>query len=542
MERVRNQLYLGGVKWRYKKIPELPLIEPEKVQSIPLEVELNKTYKYTYQGTDTLDGHPTWKVRFEPTEPGDFFAGTVWIDQKTGAHRKLRATQSGLEAPVVGNEMTAWFDWVEDSGERYWTQVKSFNLQILTVAGLRLALQIDGERYDFRFNRPEIDTTLEQAYASDVQILRDSDKGFRYLTKKNGKREVSDEVFSKKKALVGGVFFDPAQDTPLPLAGFNYTNLDFLGKGYQANFFVAGAINDLIVSNPDFLGKGWDLTGELFLTAFAFEDSVYEMGEEVEELGVSRLTESMNLTLGIPVTEFFKFEANYGLRYIDYGAGDEMRTEDDEVTDDNRDKPIYRPPVSTFENIGRVGLLFNKARFSSRLEYELVQRTDWEEFGVVGAFEPLEDQYSKLSFDAAISKRLPRFQTIEGNLRYIKGWDLDRFSRIGFGFFENRVSGFGSSGAEGDEALRLSMEYEIGVSGVFNLDLQLDVARAWTEMSDIEGNLFREPIDLAGIGVAANFMGPWGTLIRFDLGYGLHSDLEGEDGDISGQIVFLKLY
>lgn len=531
IERIREKLFIGGVRWKGKDLPELPLIQPEKVQSVPLDIELDKTYTYTYEGEDVIDGHRTWQVRFRPTEPGDFFAGMVWIDQQTGAHRKLRAIQSGLEPPVIGNEISAFYDWVEDGGTRYWTQVREENLQIINIAGARIALQINAQRQDFRFNREDVDQVLATAYASDVTILRDTDDGFRYLKKdKDGQRQVTDDTLPRSRALLGGVLFDPDEDTPIPLAGFNYNSFDFMDSGWQANFFVAGAINDLILSNPDFLGKGWDFTAELFLQAIYFGDDVYVDGEEAEELEVESIRESLNLTLGIPINTFFKFSANYSARYLDYQEADDTRED-------------FVLPTSHVEHLGRATLAFSRARFNSSLEYEFAKRSDWEAFGVPGEMAPVEDSYRTLTFDASISKRLAGFQTLEADVRYLKGWNQDRFSRFGFGFFENRVAGFGSSGIEADEALRLRTEYELGVSGIFSVDIALEGARTWLDIPQVDGTVIaREPIDLAGVGLAVNFFGPWQTLMRVDIGYGVYADLASEEGDFSGQIVFLKLF
>lgn len=526
IERVRKEFYISGVKWPSKKLPELPLIQPEKIQTVPLEVDLDKSYRYTYQGEDRVDGFPTWKVRFEPKQAGDYFSGVVWIDKQTGAHRKMSAVQSGLEAPVVGNEITAFFDWVEDGGTRYWTQVREENLQLINIAGERITVQIHSNRSNFAFNREGLAAELETAYKSDSIILRDTDKGFRYLKKKDGVRLLTEDTTFKKKALLGGVLYDPAEDSPIPLAGFNYTNLNMFDKGWQANFFVAGAINDLIVSNPNFMDRNWDFTAELFLNAIYFSDNVYENGEKNEALEVENLRESLNLTLGLPLNSFFKFSFNYALRYLDYKATSKT------------DEAFVIPP-ETFEHIGRLTLQFSRKRFDSELQYEYTKRSDWEAFGLPGQQEPVEDSYSKIRFDAGLSKRLGNFSEISGNFRYLKGENLDRFSRFGFGFFENRVAGFSSSGIEADEAVRLGLDYEVGLSGLFGLNLSLDGARAWRD-EPMPGEL--DQVDLAGIGLAINFIGPWKTVMRLDMGYGLFSDLPGEEGNISGQLVFLRLF
>lgn len=531
IERIRKATYLGGVKWKGDKQPELPLISPEKVQTAPLVIDLDKSYTYTYKGEDTIDGHATWKVGFEPKGTGNFFSGTVWIDQQNGAHRKLRAIQSGLEPPVIGNEMTVYFDWVEQDGVKYWTQVREENLQLINIVGERIVLQISSRRSNYRFNSGQADQRLKEAYAGDATILRDTQKGFRYLKAKgDGEREISEDTFLKKKAVLGGILFDPALDSPIPLAGFNYTNLDFLGRGYQANFFLAGAINDLIVSNANFLGTNLDFTGELFLTPLYFGDTVYEENEERKDLEIESLNESLNLTLGVPLGSFWKFSGNYGLIYRDYKRADD--------TD-----PDYILPKSHLEHVGRLNLEYSRARFISRVQYSFSKRSAWEDFGLPEDTDTVEDSFSTLQVDMSLSKRLPKFQNITGELRYLKGWNLDRFSRFGFGFFENRVNGFGTSGIRGDSATRLKFEYEKGIKGLFNIEFDITGARAELDETVIIGGYQQpEKVDLAGIGAALNFMGPWQTLIRLDIGYGAYSSLKAEEGDVSGQIVFLKLF
>jgi len=521
--RVRKNLYIGNVKWPYKDLPELPLIQPEKIQSEPLVIDLDKSYRYAYQGEDKVDGHPTWKVRFVPKEPGDFLSGTVWIDQDTGAHRKLRAQQSGLEPPVSGHEKTAFFDWIEYEGRRYWVETHEDGLLIVNVLGEAIAFQVNIERRDFVFNHADMQSNLDTALSSDQMMLQDTAEGYKYLVKRNGKREVSNEDFVSKKLLLGGVQLDPSLDFPIPLGGFNYSDLDFRDKGYQVNLFVAGALNIGHLSNTNFMDKGWDLTAEIFTTALYFSDTIYEGDEKRDDLEVESIRQAFNITLGIPLNTFTKFSANYSLRYLDYKQADD--------TD-----PEFVIPSSTFENIARLNLSYDRHGFSSALEYEGVVRSDWESWGLPDSAEPVEDEYHSIQLDLAVNKKLPKFQNVTVDARYLKGWNLDRFSRFGFGFFENTVAGYGTSGVDGDEAVRLRLGYDIGVKNLFQINTTLDGARAWRDTSA------SEPVDIFGFGTAVNFIGPWKTLVRINLGYGFHSTLEGEEGDVSGQILFLRLF
>lgn len=531
IEHVREKMFFNGVAWPYEDLPELPLIQPEKVQSEPLVLDLDTSYSYEYAGTDSLKGHACWKVKFNPKGEGNYYRGTVWIDQETGAHHKVRAIQSGLEPPVVGHEMTVFYDWVKVNGRSYWLQVREESLQVLNVVGVRIPLQISSERSEFEIDAPEFTSRKIAFYNSDALILRDTDEGFRYLKPgKDGKRIVSDQVFTRQKFVVGGVLYDPGMDYPVPLAGFNYVDLDFLGKGYQTNVFLAGAINDVILSHNNFLGKGWDLSAELFVSALYFSDSVYRNGEEVLTEEVEKLTESFNLTLGIPMGPFFKMEANLATRFIDFKEGDDM-------------EESFVLPSNHFENQAKMDLFFNRGRVSSHLDYRFVKRSDWQAWGFPDDQAPLFDSYRKLEWDSSYSMKLPKFQTLRFSASYLKGWDLDRFSSFGFGFFENHVAGFGTSGIEASQAVRLRAGYQRGVKELFQLGVRFDVARAWQDdLYGVDATADGSPVDLMGIGVNVNMIGPWKTVIRVEVGYGLDADLENEAGDVTGQLVFLKLF
>src|SRR5258708_16808080 len=63
---VWQDFYLNGVKWKYGRIPELPLIQPEKVTQLPLAIHLTNEYRYDLvRETDVL-GYHTYLAHFEP--------------------------------------------------------------------------------------------------------------------------------------------------------------------------------------------------------------------------------------------------------------------------------------------------------------------------------------------------------------------------------------------------------------------------------------------------------------------------------------------
>jgi hypothetical protein len=92
----------------WKKIPELPLIQPEKVVTLPLDLTFDKSYDYQLAGEDELAGRPAYVVAFEPTKElagKSLYRGRVWIDRETFGLLRF-GPQTHLEAPILQNEET----------------------------------------------------------------------------------------------------------------------------------------------------------------------------------------------------------------------------------------------------------------------------------------------------------------------------------------------------------------------------------------------------------------------------------------------------
>ena len=49
------EFFINGVKWKYGGIPELPLIQPEKVTQLPLDIHLSNEYRYELVRATELD-------------------------------------------------------------------------------------------------------------------------------------------------------------------------------------------------------------------------------------------------------------------------------------------------------------------------------------------------------------------------------------------------------------------------------------------------------------------------------------------------------
>ena len=80
------------------------------------------------------------------------------------------------------------------------------------------------------------------------------------------------------------------------------------------------------------------------------------------------------------------------------------------------------------------------------------------------------------------------------------------------------------------------LKYSFNISDVVRFDAVLDHARVH------DPRIAPGMTDHTGFGVAASFVGPWETILRFDVGYALKSDLDPVEGDVEAMVLVLKLF
>ncbi len=181
-----------------------------QVELDPLEIELDRTYRYEYLGEEVLDGHAAWKIGFEPLQEGAYLSGTAWIDVKTHAHRKLTFAHAGLAGPLIRREVTRFYDWVPDDGECFWNWSRSEGLSVVESPTSRVALAIDTERYGFDYNRADIEHQVRLAHASEVPI--------HVATPPDGHRWLVREEPKKRRRLLGRLFHRRGRDREAAVA------------------------------------------------------------------------------------------------------------------------------------------------------------------------------------------------------------------------------------------------------------------------------------------------------------------------------------
>jgi hypothetical protein len=539
-----QDLHVNGVRWRGPSIPEIPLVQPEKVATMPLEITFDKTYTYRLRGTEVVEGRDAWVVEFAPaaapaagdgaaTVPGgrSLYRGTVWVDRGLYARVRTRAVQLGLEGEVISNEETLFYRPIDDAGETAPWRPESLVLplrvvsqQLLSVVNATTLVEREALLTEVRVNGDDFAERRAAVTATDVTMLRDTERGLRYLVHQEGVegRVVKEGYDTDKWFVVGGVFWDDALDFPLPLGGVNYLDLDFRDRGAQLNVFFAGALLTANLAQPRLAGSRFDAGADLFAIAVPLTDTVYRDGEEVDAEEVESLPASLGLKLGRPVGSFFKVSGEYRLQRRDYGRTDE--------TADG-----FALPADHWEHSLGLSGRFVRSGYSLGLDAGYSLRSEWTDWGPAAAPVAAAANEDFLYWGASLAKtwHLPRFQKIGAEVAYVDGSDLDRFSKYGFGFFgDTRVHGYQSNRVRAESAWAVHGSYGFEVGELLRLDALGDVAWATDEESGLDGEV------LAGVGVAGTFVGPWQTLVNVDLGV----PVAGPDDGFVAYLVFLKLF
>ena len=531
---VWRNFYVGGVKWKSKRIPSVPLIQPEKVASLPADIRLTKDYDYRLRGTATVAGRDCWLIDFRPLEPApgrSLYRGTVWVDREIHARVRTRSTQVGLEGSVLAAEETRFYVPLDRSGlQSEWT-AESFVLpvrisgqQTLTILSATLPVEVETEITDIRINGEGFDHSREAALASDATMLRDTDDGLRYLKKgETGERYVETEFDSDRLFLVGGVFWDESVDYPLPLAGVNYLDLDFMGSGAQVDVFFAGAFLAAGIADPQLFGSRWNGGANLNGLFFKARNELFRDGVAVPEEDVKRRTASADLFVGRPLARFLNLELTYGLRMEDFSRADD--TAEDFIV-----------PQDTLTNYFRGVVQYNRAGYRLRLSGGVNRRSDWQFWGFPENDEFHPDQKDYLRWQARFGKTwwLPKFRRLRVFFEHLDGSNLDRFSGYDFGMFgDASVSGYQSGLVRAEKANGAHLLAGINYFEKIRFDLKADAVWASNAMTGLDNEL------LAGIGLEGTMTLPWQLIMNFEAGYAVAGPGKG---NIALRVFFLKLF
>jgi hypothetical protein len=543
--------YVNGNKVTWKNIPELPLIQPEKVVTLPLDLTLDKTYRYRLRGEDTVDGRPAYVLEFDPGDAGarkNLYRGRVWVDRRTFVRLKASLIETNLEPPVISNEEIDVYKPVTGpDGETYWMLSRIDGQQLWTVGGRNFVVNREVDFASFEINpaKQAFEEARKSAYASKNLMLRDTDKGFRYLERQaDGTRTVKENLVTHKWFAAAGAFKDSSRSSPVPLAGVNYLNYDLFHKNIQFNVLFAGVLTFVNMTDPALFGKRMDLTGEAVGIAIKGEDKVYQADTEIVTQRIDARTQYAALRFGIPAGSFVKFTLIGSFYYRQFFENSDAQKALAAQNTANGTLWTFVLPRDHSVAEGTFQAEFNRRGYGLTVSGTRSHRSSWEGWGLrdiaTGAFvdpEPVSSSFTQWDFTATKEWFLPKFQKVRAEVNYMDGRDLDRFSRYSFGLFgEEDLEGFSGTGVRYDRGFIGRTGYSFNLFEAIRFGLTVARARVLDERSIVGYRNF------TGAGLSANVIGPWQTVIAASYGRAMQSDIPELTGKQEFLITVLKLF
>jgi len=539
---VWQDFYINGVKWKYGRIPELPLIQPEKVTQLPLDIHLTNEYRYQLVRETDLLGYHTYEVRFEPPPNAaaslPLYRGTVWIDTRTWARIRISMIQLNLTGEVLSNEERVDFQPFArsthatlsaadvantDPREIVWLPIDVNAQQVISAAGRANVVLRQTTFSDFRIEPADFEQRHQMASASDARIVRETQQGMRYVEKNaQGQRVVKEGFDTARTFMVGGIHHDSGLDYPvLPLGGIDYFNFDWAKRGIQTNVFFAGVILTANATNPNVANTRTNVGADFFGIAVPGTNSMYRFGLEQKGEAVKALPTRLTLRAGHPFLNFGKVDVSLGVSHITY-----QRSEDTASS--------FQVPSDTFVINPGIDASYSRSGYTLGAFYDYNKRTTWKPWGILSEYNPNQKTFTDFGAELAKSFYLPKFQRIGLELNYLDGQRLDRFSKYELGFFgSQRIHGIRSGSVRAEKAILGHLSYGFVFSDQFRLEAFYDHGL----LDDKLAGYHREPFQ--GVGIAGQTVGPYGTLLRLDIGKTVGRN--AQNGFVAN-VLFLKLF
>jgi hypothetical protein len=518
---------VNGTKWGADR-PPFPLLQPEKVLSLPLQLRFDEGYRYRLAGTERVDNFDCYVVRFDPVrEDSALYKGTVWIDTRTFARVRVQAVQGGLAPPVISNEETQHYAPVAVGNRPAFLFSGLTARQLVLIAGRNLMVEKSVEFTDFRVNHDEFDRERASARESDRVMYRETDRGLRYYVKEDGKRVVSERATNHAKAMAIGTTIDPSYAYPLPMFGIDYLNFQFGSPNQQLAILFAGVLAAGNIQRSKIGHTRLDASVDFFGIAAPGSDRLYGPAGEAESERVLNWPESLGFNLGWQATPFQKAIFQYQFRFDGYVR--------DRTTAD-----AFDVPSSTVTQGLGGAWEYRRGGYSLLVNGAWLGRASWKPWGLRQAGESTATTTSPKTYEkyqASLSRDfyVSPFQKFHINGSWFSGRDLDRFAKYQFGLFDDtRIHGVPASGVRYGELAMVRGSYSLNIFEQYRVDLFLD--RAWGR--DTAGHGLWDPI--TGTGIAVNLRAPWNTILRADFGKSFLPARYGPLGSTVLQILLLK--
>jgi hypothetical protein len=276
------------------------------------------------------------------------------------------------------------------------------------------------------------------------------------------------------------------------------------------NGFFGGTFGQLAVSVPSLGGSRWQLAGRAFGIASSYNDRAFIDGREIYEANISQRPAHASMSLLRPLTARVTARAGYEFDYIHFGRAGSTAAS-------------FVVPRSQAAHAVRLAVEGQERGWTGSIWWSGAIRAGWRAWGeprpssVSGGmppYDPAQRDYQRVG--AVLSRSFVASPRLVGGVEaaWMTGRDLDRFSRYTFGSFDNRLRGYPSALIRYDRGgvLRGSAAWSAG--RLLRIDGFLDTAYVH------DPGFGRSSRNYTGIGAAAEFPAPLGTLVAVEWGYG----------------------
>lgn len=553
----QTQMLVEGLPWTGRDIPELPIPQPEKVNTVPLDISFGKQYAYTLAGEDIVSGHKAWKVRFKPLDPAQaLYDGHFWVDEESGARLKVSAVQTGLKPPMLtSDETTEYAPMPAPDGGQIWVMRKISGQQTFSAAGFTLKAQRTVEFENLSLNPPDYAARVAQAEAGDNHMLKETDQGLRYFEKGADGARAPRKARTRRYLLGGALFHDPsinvAGSSVVGGIALDIVDTDFLHRDWQFNAALVGVFNNVTLANPHLFGSRTTFTTSASVSLLKETDRFFVSGVESQLEQVTRRGQSLVLALSHPIGNYFN--GRIGVSAVTeqfFGVTPKLTGKVLSGTGPGFVTPANHLLTNLYGQID-----FNRRGWGVTVEAESSIRSRWRAWGTPvqqAAFNP--DTKNYLTWNLQLGKAFPlaNYQRISTELSWLDGRNLDRFSAYHFSTTgQRKLPGFSGSGVRFDQGWLAKAGYGFTLGSAVRIGADLGWARVRTRPQTVGAFVIpgEDWTSHGGVGLSANLIThkkyikflPQNSLVRFEVGYAAHSDYKPVQGNLTYTIAILKL-
>jgi hypothetical protein len=532
-EVAQSAIRVNGLRFANRgSVPRLPIVEPERVTAPPLAITLGRSYDYRLEGREEVRGRACYVVSFVPREQGGTLVrGRAWIAADTFALVRAHGVQTGLRGPVVSSEQRDDYAPWSIGDEELWLLSESETHQMYEGAGHRTPIHRLFRVSEQVVNSADFEARLARVHASDAVMLRETAAGLRYLQKpRDGgeERTVVQSAGDRVRTIAFGVLVDPNISRPLPFAGLSYVDFNWLRPGGQLSAFIGGTYGQVAWMLPALGRPRVQIGGSAFAIASEFNDRSFRGGVERYDENLRQRPARATVSAGLPFGDRVRVRVGYELEFTVLRAADTTSA-------------AFVVPPDLVVHGARVALELQHGPWTSETWWNPAWRQGWRAWGFPPAggsdYDPSHSDFQR--FGTSLTRSVVAGRRTVGRLELaaMGGRDLDRFSRFGFGSFDNRLRGYPSA----------SIRYDWGALA--------RTALAWTAAPRLRLDVFvdqavvRDPgfgsraRGYTGVGAAAEAPAPFGLLLAAEWGYGVHArDADGGRGAHVVRITGYKIF